>query len=147
LAQLLRNPRISERAKVGYLIGGGLLCLLLGYAWGMQFPIVKKIWTSSFVLVAGGYSCILMGVFYLVIDIWKLHRWSLPFAWIGANAITLYMLWNMVDFDGLARRIAGCDVQAAVGQSIGNLLVAGLSVGMVFALACLLYRHKVFLRV
>lgn len=145
--RLLKSPRLGDLSKVGYLIGGGLLCLLAGYVWGMQFPIIKKIWTSSFVLVAGGYSFILLGLFYLVIDVWKLQRWSIPFAWIGTNAIALYMVRNMVDFDGLARRIVGCDVQAALGQRLGALLLAGLSVGMILALARLLYRNRIFLRV
>ena len=145
-AEFLRNPRFSDRVKVGGFIAAGLLCLLLGYAWGMQFPIVKKIWTSSFVLVAGGYSCLLLGVFYLVVDVWKLQRWSLPFVWIGANAITLYMLRNMVDFDGLAARIVGCDIQRATGR-VGTMLLMGLSVGMVIAVGRFLYKHKIFLRI
>lgn len=146
-AQFLRNSRVSEGAKAGSLIVAGILCLVLGYAWGMQFPIVKKIWTSSFVLVAGGYSCILLGVFYTLIDIWKLQRWSLPLIWIGSNAIALYMLRNMVDFDDLARRLVGCDVRAAVGQSIGEFLVAGVSLAMILAVAHFLHRRKLFLRV
>lgn len=145
--RLLKNPRLTEWGKVGCLIGGGLVCLLGGYCWGMQFPIVKKIWTSSFVLVAGGYSMVLLGLFYMVIDVWKLQRWAIPFTWIGTNAIALYMVRNMVDFDALARRIVGCDVQSALGQRMGGLLLAGVSVGMILALARLMYRNKIFLRV
>jgi hypothetical protein len=66
----------------------------------------------------------LLGVFYAVIDVWKLQRWSLPLVWIGTNAITLYMARNMVDFNDLATRI----------------------IGLTLALGGLLYRHKVFLR-
>jgi len=145
-AEFLRSARFSERTKVGGLIGAGLLGLLLGYAWGMQFPIVKKIWTSSYVLVAGGYSCLLLGVFYAVIDVWRLQRWSLPLVWIGTNAIALYMIRNMVDFDGLARRVVGGDIQAAVGQPTGALLLTGVSLGMTLALARFLYRRNIFLR-
>jgi predicted acyltransferase len=143
----LQNQKVSSWAKVGGLIGAGLLMLVLGYAWGMQFPIVKKIWTSSFVLVAAGYSCVLLGVFYAVIDVWKLWRWSTPFLWIGSNAIAIYMIRNVVDFDGLAHRIIGPDIQNAVGKPIGHLLLMTVSLGMVLALTRFLYRNKVFIRV
>ena len=47
----------------------------IGWLWGIQFPVIKKIWTSSYVLVAGGYSAMLLGAFYLVVDVWKFQKW------------------------------------------------------------------------
>jgi predicted acyltransferase len=146
-ARLLKNRSLSETAKLGCLLGGGILCVCLGYAWGLQFPVIKKIWTSSFVLVAGGYSLILLGVFHAVIDVWKLQRWSLPFLWIGTNAITLYMLTNVVDFRQLARRFANGNIHAALGDPLGNLLLAAVGLGLVLAVARFLYRRKIFLRI
>ncbi len=146
-AQLLKNQRFSEGRKIAYLLGAGVLALVVGYAWGLQFPIIKKIWTSSYVLVAGGYSFLLLGLFYTVIDVWKLQRWATPFVWIGMNAITLYMAENMIDFEGLARRLVGGDIQTLAGSTVGPLLHALAAFGMVLALAYLLYRHKIFLRV
>jgi predicted acyltransferase len=146
-AQLLRNQRLSQAAKVGCLIGGGALLLALGYAWGTQFPIIKKIWTSSYVLVAGGYSCILTGFFYLIIDVWKLHRWAIPFLWIGTNAIAVYMLPNMVPLHELAQRLVGGDVQVMVGPSFGQLLLTAVALGYVLIVAWFLHRNKIMLRV
>jgi predicted acyltransferase len=174
---LLKNPAASPGKKVAWLIGGGLLCLVLGYGWGGQlaavitkysgyqlpwaedwgypFPVIKKIWTSSYVLVAGGYSYLLMGIFYLVIDVWKLQRWTAPFMWIGTNAITLYMAWNIIDFHRLALRLANGNLQDAIqkavgesyGQQVGHLLISGVAVGLVLLLAHFLYRRRIFLRV
>ena len=146
-AKLLKNQRASDLTKVGCLIVGGLAALALGYAWGLQFPIIKKIWTSSYVLVAGGYSFLLLGAFYLVIDVWKAHRWATPFVWIGTNAITLYLLHNMVDFPHLAARLANGDLHAALGDPLGNVLLTGVSLALTFALARFWYKHGVFLRV
>ena len=84
---IIRNPRISDWKRVGIFLGAGVLMVALGYLWGLQFPIIKKIWTSSFVLVAGGYSCILLGVFYAVVDAMKFQKWAIPFIWIGANPL------------------------------------------------------------
>ena len=133
------------------------LGVLAGYCWGLQFPIVKKLWTSSFVLVAGGYSCILLGVFYAILDIWKLRRWATAFLWIGSNAITLYMAANLLHFDELARRLVGGRVQAALGRlwggtsaspggPLGALLLSGVALALMLLLARFLYQRKLFLR-
>jgi predicted acyltransferase len=145
--EFLRNQDISQRAKIGGLIVAGVLSLLLGYAWGLQFPIIKKIWTSSYVLVAGGYSLILLGVFYAVVDVWRLRWWTAPLIWIGSNAITIYMVQNFVSFDELARRLVGGDISAAMGEAGGRILVTGVSLALTLALVWFLYRRKIFLRV
>jgi predicted acyltransferase len=169
-ALLLRNERLSQRAKLGCLLGVGVSLLLAGYGWGGEleslvrklsgnaatgeivwgwypFPIIKKIWTSSYVLVAGGYSFLLLGIFYALIDVWNLHRWAGPFVWIGTNAITLYMAENILSFNDLASRFVGGNVQSAVGPTVGNLLTNAVSIGLALLLAHFLYKHKIFLRV
>ena len=47
------DPRRTDREKVTMLALAGVALLLAGYGWGMAFPIIKKLWTSSYVLVAG----------------------------------------------------------------------------------------------
>ncbi|CAN0505705.1 unnamed protein product, partial [Phaeothamnion confervicola] len=79
--QLLKGPFGSYK-KVLTLLAGGALCVLAGWLWGESFPVIKKIWTSSFVLVAVGYSAVLLGLFYLVVDVWKFQWWARPFVWI-----------------------------------------------------------------
>ena len=142
---LLSNVRIPDRKKVLCLIVSGVAGVILGFLWGLQFPVIKKIWTSSYVLVAGGYSCIFMAVFYLVIDVWGVRRWTTPFVWIGMNPITIYLATNIVDFRALAERIAGGPVKAFFG-SYGELLITSLILGMSFLLVRFLYQRKIFLR-
>ena len=59
---LLKSNRVTPTQKSLWLIGAGAAMVAAGYLWSVQFPIVKEIWTSSFVLVAGGYSAILLGL-------------------------------------------------------------------------------------
>jgi len=59
-----------------YLVVGGIACVVLGWLWDYQFPVIKNLWTSSFVLVAVGYSSVLLGLFYLVVDVWKFRSWA-----------------------------------------------------------------------
>jgi predicted acyltransferase len=53
---ILQNPALTDRKRVLRLVALGLGCLAVGWLWHLNFPVIKKIWTSSFVLVAGGYS-------------------------------------------------------------------------------------------
>src|SRR5438046_4257605 len=56
---LLLNSNVADERKVAILIGAGVIAIAAGLLWSIQFPIVKKIWSSSFVLVAGGCSALL----------------------------------------------------------------------------------------
>jgi predicted acyltransferase len=148
---LLKNSNICPHRKSLWLIGGGVIMVLLGFLWGLQFPVVKKIWTSSFVLVAGGYSAVLLGIFHQVIDVWGRSRWATPFLWIGANAITLYFADSIIGFEKLAHRLVGGDVGRFFNQLLtlgaGHLLAASVGLLLAVTLAGFLYRRKIFLRV
>jgi predicted acyltransferase len=87
----------------GFLKAMGLLtaaavCLVVGQVWAMPFPIIKHLWTSSFVLYSGGLSLALLGLFYLIIDVWGVRKWAFGFKVIGLNAIAVYMAAMLFDF-------------------------------------------------
>lgn len=149
---LLMNPGFSNDRKLAWLFGAGVACVLLGWLWGIQFPVIKKIWTSSYVLVAGGYSAILMGVFYLIVDVWKYQRWCQPFVWIGMNAITIYLVKNFLGgtFSRLSARLVGGDIKnfldANVAKGFGDLMVVVVGLLLAFWFVRVLYKRKIFLR-
>ena len=88
-------------AAGGVSIGGGLL-------WGIFFPINKILWTSSFVLYAGGISLILLGLFYLIIDVLGYKKWSFFFVVIGLNSITIYLVQHkIIDFHKVRELLFG----------------------------------------
>ena len=98
--QLLRSD-LGKLRKTLFLFAAGIACVYLGWAWGLIFPIVKHIWTSSMVLYAGGWSLILLGTFYLIIDVLRLRFLGYFFIVIGMNAIAVYMVTQVFDFRGL----------------------------------------------
>lgn len=148
---LLKDERLTPTKRSMWLIGAGVALVTAGYLWGLQFPIVKSIWTSSFVLVAGGYSAILLGATYQIADVWGWKTWAIIFVWIGVNAITLYFVNGVVGFQPFARRFVGGDVAAWLNQTFtpGTGLFITHVVGLAFAvaLAGFLYRRKIFIRV
>jgi predicted acyltransferase len=93
--------------KVLGLIGAGVVMIALGWCWHPFFPIIKKIWSSSFVLVAGGWSVVLLGVFYWIVDVRGWQRWTTPFVWVGANPITLYVCSGLGFFRTISERLVG----------------------------------------
>jgi predicted acyltransferase len=148
---LVLNPAVNDQRKVLWLMAGGAVLVALGWVWHLQFPVIKKIWTSSYVLVAGGYSALLLGAFYQMVDVWQWRKWCQPFVWIGMNSITLYLASNFIGgFRKLAQRLAGGDIQAWLNEHLargsGDLLVAGVGLLLVFWLAHFLFRRKIFLR-
>ena len=142
----LKRTDFRPSAKTGGLLAAGVVCMALGFLWGLQFPIIKKIWTSSFVLAAGGYSCIILAVFYQIVDVWQLRTWAMPFVWIGMNPITIYMAGNIVDMEKVINRLVGGPIADACGR-YDELLGATMLMLLIFALAGFLYRRRIFLRI
>ncbi|MEY3173670.1 MAG: hypothetical protein RLZZ436_1584 [Planctomycetota bacterium] len=139
----LRSQRTGTVKALG-LVAAGVALLGAGTAWGQVFPIIKNLWTSSFVLVAAGWSLLLTAVFYFVIDVLGFRRWAFPFTVIGVNAIAIYVVPRFIDFDHLtsfflagAARLSG-DWRAVV-------LTAGVLVAEWLFLLWL-YRSRTFLR-
>lgn len=148
---LLRRGDLEERRKVRILIVCGLVSVAAGFLWGLQFPVIKKIWTSSFVLVAGGFSAILLGLFYYVIDVRKIHWWTTPFVWIGTNAITIYMLVHVIDLPDMAKRFVGGEVKTwfdgIFRPGFGDFVIACVALLVAVLFCRFLYRRRIFLKV
>lgn len=148
---LLKSEALEPTYKSLWLIGGGAVTVAVGHLWGLQFPVIKAIWTSSFVLVAGGYSLLLLGLWHQIIDVWGFRRWATIFMWIGANAILLYFVNGVLGFEPLARRFVGGDLGVLLDQWVtpgtGRLATHVLGVFFAIALASYLFRRKIFLRV
>jgi predicted acyltransferase len=146
---LLRDRTHPPLRKVALLAAGGVAMLAAGYLWGLQFPIIKRLWTSSYVLVAGGWSALLLAAFYYVIDVRGIRRWATPFIWIGGNALTIYLISNVIDFNALSARFVGGEVAAALDAAwagLGRLTLALVGIALCVGLCGFLYRRKIFLR-
>jgi predicted acyltransferase len=145
LAGQLLLARQTPWKKVFGLVAAGFLCLAAGYLWSYRFPIIKNIWTSSFVLWAGGWSFLLLAFFYAVIDVLQFRAWAFFFVVIGANAITIYVVPHFIDFDKIARFFFGGLINHS--GSFGPVLHAIGVVGIEWLFLLYLYRKRIFLRV
>ena len=94
-----RGGTTATRRKALELLWVGILCFAAGLALSAVFPVNKKLWSPSFVLVLGGISFALLSLFYWIIDVRGWRRWSLFFTVIGMNSITIYMAQRIVNFN------------------------------------------------
>ncbi|MDA3822346.1 MAG: DUF5009 domain-containing protein [Bacteroidales bacterium] len=140
----LTFPRMK---KFYYLLSAGAIAMFVGWLWGLLFPINKNLWTSSFVLFAGGMSLVFLSLFYLIIDIKGYKRWAFFFVVIGLNSITIYLLQaGIFDFWGTTNYFIG-GLAEKIGGGWGELLSAVSYVGVVWLVLYVLYKKKIFLRV
>ncbi|MGA8356089.1 MAG: hypothetical protein WB772_01920, partial [Xanthobacteraceae bacterium] len=148
---LLRDSRVDEQQKSLWLLGAGCVLLLAGYLWALEFPVIKAIWTSSFVLITAGYSAIMLALMHQIIDVWQWRRWAMVFVWVGANALALYFLNDIVNFWAIAARFVGGDfaslLDRTVAEGTGGFIISLAALGLAVTLAGFLYRHKIFIRV
>ncbi|MGI9286393.1 MAG: acyltransferase family protein [Pseudomonadales bacterium] len=145
-AGLLLKSSLTDRRKVCVFVLIGIGMLVFGHLWGTQFPIVKRLWTSSYALVGGGWSFLLLGATYFFVDICKWQRGFSVFVWIGANSLAIYMAVHLINFENIAARIFGGPVAATFGE-YGNLVNATAAVGLAVYLCYLFYRQRIFVRV
>ncbi len=147
---ILTDPKRSPLQRVKTLAIAGVVLLATGYLWGLSFPIIKKLWTSSFVLVAGGWSALLLAAFYWCIDIKGWRGWCQPLVWVGLNPITVYLASHLIDFEQLSSRLAGGNVQALLDRltfsGMGGVVLAVIGAGYAFGLAWYLNRRKIYIR-
>lgn len=146
-AFFLRNKEYSQQQKVLYMLGVGVAMVVIGYLWGLQFPIVKRLWSPSYLFAAGGYCFVMLALFSQIVDIWKVQWWTIPFIWLGSNAITVYMSTNIIDYQALAERFVGGQHLAKVFGIYHPLVISAMSMALSLLLVRWLYNRKLFIRV
>jgi len=121
--------------------------LLLALVWNIFFPINKDMWTSSFVLYAGGWSVLLLSIFYLVIDVAGYKKWSMPFVWIGMNSILIYMAAHgIINFESTSQFLFGGIINKVGEPWQPVILWTGVLLIQLMMLN-FLYRKKWFLKI
>ncbi len=137
--------QLSDRKKLQYLVGGGMASVLLGLGWGLFFPIITRLWTSSYTLLCNGLSMLLFAAFFWVIDVRGYRRWAFPFTVIGLNALTIYVVQNLFDFSHVSDAVFGGLISHMAG-AWKAVLLAGSIVLTKWLFVYFLYRQKIFLK-
>ena len=144
LCNHILQARWSERLKMIWLVGGGFACLGIGLAWGMVFPIITRLWTSSYTVYSNGWCMLLFALFYWVIDVKGYRKWASWLKVIGLNALTIYLVQELFDFKNVASIFAG---GLAHRSGMYGALVIGAAILLTkWLFLYFLYRQKIFLK-
>lgn len=131
--------------KAGMLALIGICCVIAGKLWGIWFPIIHHLWTSSLVLFAGGLSFLLLALFYLVIDVWGYRKWSFFFVVIGMNAIAVYVATHLFDFTKIGNVFVG-----GLLKWLGDwapFVEASAALAVIWLILYWMYRTKTFIKI
>ena len=143
---LLKNSPKLPSQKALYLAGAGVVAVLLGLLWNLDFPINKNLWTSSFALLTSGLSLLLLSLFYFIIDVKGYQKWAFFFKVIGMNSILIYMSGRFINWKYTTNAFFEW-----LGDLVGdpyNVVVMALCVILIkWLFLYILYKKKVFLKV
>lgn len=150
----------SKRHKALGMLAAGVVCALLAELWNPWFPINKKLWTSSYVLLAAGWSLVFLALCYWAVEIkgWK-KGWTYPALVFGSNAIVAYVFSELLaplvgmrfNLSGSPTSIGKLATSALAGlhtsPAFAALLYSLLYVLVCFVPVLVLYRKRIFIKV
>lgn len=150
----------SPYKKYHNMVLAATVLAVLGWVWGLWFPINKALWTSSYVLWTGGLALYCLSACYWLLDIKHYHRWSKPFEIFGLNAIVAYF-FHVLFFKIQLMIHLSCDQGTTcnmynyiirhcfgwVALPYASLLYALSSVLFWLLILSILYKNKIFIRI
>jgi predicted acyltransferase len=144
LAGHLLMSAYSEKTKVMALTGAGAACIALGLLWSLVFPIIKLLWTSSFVLVGGGFGFLMLALFYWIIEVKGFRRWAFFFSVIGMNSIAVYVATSLISFQQIGNIFVGNLLPRI--QPWDELVSALAALAVVWLVLFWMYRTRTFIK-
>ena len=142
----VKRTDLTPGRKVWGMVLAGIVMLAVGLLWSLDFPINKKMWTSTFVLVVGSYSILMFTLFYYIIDVLRWRRWTLFFTVIGMNSITIYLAQRFINFSYTADKLFSGLIHL-MPESSQDFFTRLAYIAVCWIFLYILYRKRVFLKV
>jgi predicted acyltransferase len=142
--QILKRS-LSGIKKILWLTVCGVAMIVAGQLWGLQMPVIKKIWTSTMTLYSSGICFLLMAMFYYLVDYKNYGKYLNWLKIYGMNSILAYMLWEILNFSSVTT-----SVFRGTEQYLGDyypVLITLANVSIIFLILRQMYRKKKFLRI
>ena len=127
------------------LLGAGAGSLVAGLLWSLSFPVIKLLWTSSYVLIGGGIGFLALAMFYWIIDVQGYAKWAFAFKVIGMNSIAVYVATELFDFRLIGNVFVG-NLLPRLGRW-DRLVESSAAFVIVWLILFWMYRQKQFIRI
>ncbi|HKG07147.1 MAG TPA: DUF5009 domain-containing protein [Pedobacter sp.] len=140
------------RNKLWALVAAGICCLVAGYGLDLMniTPIIKKIATSSFVMVSGGWSLLALAFIYWWIDVQDHKKHLKFFTIVGMNSIFLYLFFEIVGarwFNGYVFAVSqGLMQLVSIPENISGIISCLILFSLEWSICYFLYRKQIFFR-
>jgi predicted acyltransferase len=138
----LRSPR-AARSKAKIIAVAGIAGLALGYALSFFIPVIMKMWTASYGILTASWACLMLLVFYWIVDVRGYRKWAFPFVVIGANALAAYLMETVTRLHLLVSLLTR-NLEASLG-SLGPLFGSIVFLGVEWLILYWMYRRRIFL--
>lgn len=149
LAGMLLMSEKSAQDKVKFLLIAGLVGIVVGYALDPITPIIKRISTTSFTIVSGGWSVLALGLCYWVIDVKGYKKWVWPFAIVGMNPLFIY-LFAHVGGATLVKSLGKpfiFSLEGLLGTTTVTVLTALFAWYLLWYICYWMYKKEIFIRI
>ena len=160
----ITGASLPEKLETKHIIqyaGIGIALIILSLIWNLHFPIIKAIWTSTFVLLTSGIALVTLSIFLWLIDLRKQQKWAFPLIVFGMNSLFAYvlssvwatLLWTIQISTGEGDKISAYTwiyehwMVPIAGQLNGSLLFAILHIILFYLVLLWLYRKRIFIRI
>lgn len=156
---ILRSKSSDNNQKLKQMLTWGVLTLLAGIGLNFIFPINKQLWTSSYVLFAGGICIVLLCGAFWYIDVKARGKWTWPLLVFGVNALTAYIVseilpgmlnWIHIPYNGKhpgALKFVYVFFAGMMDEKNASVLAAIVFVLIVWVLLYPLYKRKIYLKI
>jgi predicted acyltransferase len=155
--KMLISQNRSNQEKLMFFIVIGIVALAAGYLFSIIFPLNKALWTSSFVLVTGGWACLIYALIYYITDVLKKTKWGTPAIIFGSNAITVFFLSGVIgrlfgmikvnDDESIHGFLYGHLSSIITNPKLSSLIYAIGVIVFYYLVALVLYKKKIFIKV
>ncbi len=138
----------TPQKKLRILAAIGISLIVVSLCISPFYPIIKKCWTTTYNLLSGGISFLLLALFYLVIDVRGYKKWTLFFRVIGINSIFIYLIvvGNLLNISSTTRSMIGWIIHP-MGENAGHLILTIGNLALAWLLLYFMYKRHIFIRV
>jgi heparan-alpha-glucosaminide N-acetyltransferase len=144
--ELLGSSR-SRGQKLQFLLLAGLVGYVLGLALNVSVcPIIKRIWTPSWVLFSAGWTCWMLAAFYGLIDVAGYRKWAFPLVVVGMNSIAIYVMAQLMK-PFIASSLRTHLPEWTFDGPNASLVRGGLTLVILWLICLWLYRRRIFIKI
>lgn len=145
---IMQNKTLYE--KMVQLSVIGIILLFMGFLFSYSCPIIKKVWSPTYVLVTSGFTYLFFVLLIWIIDLQKCSKWIIPFQALGCNPLFIYLfaslMADMLGQVGLHEEVYAVFVKLFNPSCFSSMMYAIVYVAVNAGLAYILYKKRVFIK-